>query len=250
MCWIGWPTQGVERAVVNVHYLADLIENHLASRKAPPDRHLRRAGEAPQHRRRRGQSAAASSATEPFFHINSDTHLDRRACGPLSSGSPRGSIRRPWTRCCCWRPPTTASAMRAAAISRWRPTGWLKKRSEREMAPFVYAGAALLRPELFKDAPERRVLPDAAVRPRRRSRAACTGCDSKASGCVSARPARSPRPRPRSWPARPGRNLLKGSAFHLNRSPHRPTGRPLAHSPLRGRREGAQDSGFSTAPST
>ena len=32
--------------------------------------------------------------------------------------------------------------------------GRLKKRSEREMAPFVYAGAALLRPELFKDAPD------------------------------------------------------------------------------------------------
>ena len=30
----------------------------------------------------------------------------------------------------------------------------LKKRSEREMSPFVYAGAALLRPELFKDAPD------------------------------------------------------------------------------------------------
>src|SRR5437764_9942765 len=27
--------QGVERAVVNVHYLADLIERHVASRKAP-----------------------------------------------------------------------------------------------------------------------------------------------------------------------------------------------------------------------
>jgi len=32
--------------------------------------------------------------------------------------------------------------------------GRLKRRPERELAPFVYAGAALLRPELFKDAPD------------------------------------------------------------------------------------------------
>src|SRR5262249_9145519 len=32
--------------------------------------------------------------------------------------------------------------------------GRLTKRGEPEVAPFVYAGAALLRPELFKDAPD------------------------------------------------------------------------------------------------
>jgi MurNAc alpha-1-phosphate uridylyltransferase len=31
--------------------------------------------------------------------------------------------------------------------------GRLERRTEREVAPFVYAGAAVLRPELFKDAP-------------------------------------------------------------------------------------------------
>ena len=33
------------------------------------------------------------------------------------------------------------------------PDGRLTRRAEREIAPFVYAGAAILRPELFKDAP-------------------------------------------------------------------------------------------------
>ena len=34
------------------------------------------------------------------------------------------------------------------------PDGRLTRRAEREIAPFVYAGAAILRPELFKDAPD------------------------------------------------------------------------------------------------
>ena len=34
------------------------------------------------------------------------------------------------------------------------PDGRLTRRGEREVAPFVYAGAAILRPALFADAPE------------------------------------------------------------------------------------------------
>ena len=45
---------GVERAVVNVHHLADALERHLAPRTAPADRDLRRA------RRRCSAPAAAS----------------------------------------------------------------------------------------------------------------------------------------------------------------------------------------------
>jgi MurNAc alpha-1-phosphate uridylyltransferase len=33
------------------------------------------------------------------------------------------------------------------------PRGQLERRGEREVVPFVYAGAAILRPELFADAP-------------------------------------------------------------------------------------------------
>jgi MurNAc alpha-1-phosphate uridylyltransferase len=33
------------------------------------------------------------------------------------------------------------------------PDGRLKKRRERQVVPFVYAGAAIMRPELFADAP-------------------------------------------------------------------------------------------------
>ena len=43
--------------------------------------------------------------------------------------------------------------MPAAAIFAWPPDGGLTRRGEREVAPFVYAGAAILRRALFAGAP-------------------------------------------------------------------------------------------------
>ena len=39
-------------------------------------------------------------------------------------------------------------------LSRMAPDGRLRRRGEREIVPFVYAGAAILSPELFDDAPD------------------------------------------------------------------------------------------------
>ncbi len=144
--------QGVERAIVNVHYLADLIENHLASRKAPQ---IVISDERAKLLNTGGGvvKALPKLGSEPFFHINSDTiwidgvrpNLERLAEG---------------------FDPDTMDALLLLAASNdsigyagrgdfmMATDGRLKKRPEREMAPFVYAGAALLRPELFKDAPE------------------------------------------------------------------------------------------------
>ena len=144
--------QGVERAVVNVHYLADLIEHHLASRKKPQ---IILSDERAKLLNTGGGvvKALPKLGTEPFFHINSDTiwidgvrpNLERLAEG---------------------FDPDTMDALLLLAASNdsigyagrgdflMATDGRLKKRQEREMAPFVYAGAALLRPELFKDAPD------------------------------------------------------------------------------------------------
>jgi MurNAc alpha-1-phosphate uridylyltransferase len=64
--------QGVERAVVNVHYLADLIEKHLAARKAPQ---IVISDERAKLLNTGGGvvKALPKLGTEPFFHINSDT---------------------------------------------------------------------------------------------------------------------------------------------------------------------------------
>src|SRR3954454_5625618 len=64
--------QGVERAVVNVHYLADLIERHVASRKAPQ---IVISDERAKLLDTGGGVVKALSklGAAPFFHINSDT---------------------------------------------------------------------------------------------------------------------------------------------------------------------------------
>jgi MurNAc alpha-1-phosphate uridylyltransferase len=144
--------QGVERAVVNVHYLADLIENHLAPRKKPQ---IIISDERAKLLNTGGGvvKALPKLGPEPFFHINSDTiWID--------------SVRPNLERLADAFDPSTMDALLLLAASNdsigyagrgdfmMATDGRLKKRSEREMAPFVYAGAALLRPQLFKDAPD------------------------------------------------------------------------------------------------
>ncbi len=69
--------QGVELAVVNVHYLADEIERHLAHRRQP------RIVVSDERSELLGTAGGVIKALPvlgdaPFFHVNSDTHLDRR----------------------------------------------------------------------------------------------------------------------------------------------------------------------------
>ena len=148
-------------------------------------------GEAARHRRRRGQGAAAARRRAVLpRQLRHD--LDRRR-----EAQPRAARRgvrsgAAWTRCCCWRRPRPASAMPAAAISPWRRTAGCTRRAEREVAPFVYAGAAILRARAVQGRAGGRIFADHAVRPRGRGRAGCTACGSKACGCMSARPRRSP----------------------------------------------------------
>src|SRR5205085_281244 len=63
---------GVERAVVNVHYLADMIERHLKSRSAPQ---IVISDERAALLNTGGGvvKALAAIGREPFIHVNSDT---------------------------------------------------------------------------------------------------------------------------------------------------------------------------------
>jgi MurNAc alpha-1-phosphate uridylyltransferase len=143
---------GVERAVVNVHYLADLIENHLAGRKTP---RIVISDERAQLLDTGGGVVKALPALgrAPFFHINSDTiWID--------------SVKPNLERLAGVFDPTTMDALLLLAPSTesigysgrgdftMMPDRRLRRRGEREVAPFVYAGAAVFRPELFDGAPK------------------------------------------------------------------------------------------------
>ena len=142
---------GVERAVVNVHHLADQIEQHLRPRQRPrivisDERHalLGTGGGV--------VKALAALGDAPFFHVNSDTiwidgvkpNLGRLAAAFAPDRMDALLLLAP-----------TATSIGYAGRGDFAMTteGRLVRRGEREVVPFVYAGAAILAPALFRGAP-------------------------------------------------------------------------------------------------
>jgi MurNAc alpha-1-phosphate uridylyltransferase len=142
--------QGVERAVVNVHHLADQIERHLAGRARPQivisDERAELLGTA-------GGvvKALPQLGDAPFFHVNSDTiwidgvkpNLGRLAAAFEPSRMDALLLVAP-----------TASSIGYSGRGDFAmgPDGVLTRRGEREVVPFVYAGAAILTPAFFAGA--------------------------------------------------------------------------------------------------
>jgi MurNAc alpha-1-phosphate uridylyltransferase len=143
---------GVKRAVVNVHHFAEQIERHLAARAKPKitisdERGLLL-----------GTGGAVVKALPelggaPFFHINSDTiwvdgvkpNLTRlaEAFDPASMDA-----------LLLLAPSTGSIGYAGRGDFVMAPDGCLRRRAEREVAPFVFAGAAILAPALLKGAPQ------------------------------------------------------------------------------------------------
>jgi len=134
-----------------VHYLADLIERHLAGRTRP---RIAISDEREKLLNTGGGVVKALGAigSEPFIHVNSDTiwidgvkpNLERlaEAFDPARMDA-----------LLLLAPVSTSIGYSGRGDFTMATDGRLKRRPERDVAPFVYAGAAILRPELFKDAP-------------------------------------------------------------------------------------------------
>ena len=142
---------GVERAVVNVHYFADQLQQHLSQRKTPAivisDERGLLLGTGGGVRK-----ALPQLGDMPFFHINSDTiWLDgvRSNLGQLAAAFDVKTM-----DALLLLAPTTGSVGYAGRGDfAMAADGHLRKRDEQEVAPFVFAGAAILSPALFKGAP-------------------------------------------------------------------------------------------------
>jgi MurNAc alpha-1-phosphate uridylyltransferase len=143
---------GVGTAVVNVHYFADQIERHLEARQAP---RVVISDERKQLLNTGGGVRAALPllGSGPFFLLNSDTlWIDgvRRNLDQLARSFDKSRM-----DALLLLAATTASV---GYVGRgdfsMEPDGALRRRGERDVAPFVYAGAALLSPELFAGAPD------------------------------------------------------------------------------------------------
>jgi len=143
---------GVERAVVNVHHFADLIERHLAARAKPQivisnerDVLLGTGGAV--------LKALPQLGEAPFFHINSDTiWID----GVKSNLARLAEAFDPASMDALLLLAPTAGSIGYAGRGDFvmASDGRLRRRGEREVAPFVYAGAAILAPALFAGAPQ------------------------------------------------------------------------------------------------
>jgi MurNAc alpha-1-phosphate uridylyltransferase len=143
---------GVETAVVNVHHFADQIEQHLQPRRAPKiiisderDAVLGTGG---------GIAKALPLIDDaPFFVVNADTlwidgvkpNLVRLA----TTFQPNAM-----DALLLLAPTATSVGYGGRGDFIMAPDGKLRRRPEREVAPFVYAGIAILAPALFNDAPQ------------------------------------------------------------------------------------------------
>ena len=142
---------GVERAVVNVHHIAEHLQRHLAHRQHPKivisDERGLLLGTGGGVRK-----ALPEFGDAPFFHINSDTIWIDGVKSNLSRLA--DSFDPATTDALLLLAPTTGSVgYSGRGDFSMTSDGRLLKRTEQEVAPFVYAGAAILSHALFKDAP-------------------------------------------------------------------------------------------------
>ena len=142
----------VEQAVVNVHYLPDQIIEHVAGRTRP------RVTISDEREKVLGTGGGVVEALPllgdaPFFHLNADTmwidgvrpNLNRmaEAFDPAQMDI-----------LLLMAPTTTSIGYSGRGDYSMSPNGALRRRREQQVVPFVYAGAAILSPSLFVDAPK------------------------------------------------------------------------------------------------
>lgn len=142
---------GVARAVVNVHYLADQLQAHLAKRKAPQitisderDQLLETGG---------GMVKAGPLLPDPFFAVNSDNiWLD----GPKNAFAELSAA---------WDPAkmdglllmvrhNDAYNFRGQGDFHLDPLGRISRRRAGRVAPFIWTGIQIVSQRLLRDPPE------------------------------------------------------------------------------------------------
>jgi MurNAc alpha-1-phosphate uridylyltransferase len=142
---------GVEKAVVNVHYLADSLEAHLGSRGAPKVVISDERGELLETGG--GMVKAQPQLPDPFFCLNADNiWID----GPRSAFADLSAR---------WNPEEMDALLLLVSHARavnfdgtgdfyMDPRGKIRRRVQGRIAPFIYTGIQLVSHRLLRDAPE------------------------------------------------------------------------------------------------
>jgi MurNAc alpha-1-phosphate uridylyltransferase len=143
---------GVTRAVVNVHYLGEQIIRHVAGRRHPQvvisderDAILGTGGGVVR--------ALPLLGDQPFLHLNADTMwIDgvRPNLVRLAEAFDPATM----DILLLMAPTATSIGYDGSGDYAMAPDGSLRRRKEHQVVPFVYAGAAIIKPQLFADAPQ------------------------------------------------------------------------------------------------
>lgn len=143
---------GVRHAVVNVHYLADQIEAHLKGRSAPQihisderDLLLETGGGV--------KKALAHLGSAPFLHVNSDSLWIEDARSNMADLVAAWDAARMEILLLLARRQSSLGFDGAGDFVR-AADGRLTRRGQAKTAPFIYAGVALMKPQLFADTPD------------------------------------------------------------------------------------------------
>ncbi len=143
---------GVGTAVVNVHYLADMIEQKLAARKNP------RIVFSDERKALLNTGGGIVKAlpllgAEAFYLVNSDSLWIDGVRGNLARLAETFDPARV-DALLLLAPSAGSTGYSGRGDFAMTPDGRLRPRAEREVVPFVYAGVAILSPALFKGAPD------------------------------------------------------------------------------------------------
>ena len=155
---------GVEKAIVNVHYLPDQIIRHLADRQHP------RIVISDERNEILGTGGGVVKAlpllgAAPFFHMNADTMWIEGVRSNLARLAEAFDPAR--MDMLMLMAPTAASiGYDGRGDYTMSADGTLHKRKEKQIAPFVYAGAAVVVAAAVRIGAERRIRPAEAVRRR------------------------------------------------------------------------------------
>lgn len=144
---------GISRAVVNVSYLGDLLEDHLKGRKSPPEIVVSDERDALLETGGGLVKAQPLIAADPFFTVNSDAvWLD----GPQSAFA---ELTEAWDpekmdALLLLVPHQRAVNYRGRGDFHCDPNGRISRRRPGRIAPFVWTGIQLVSSRLMRDPPE------------------------------------------------------------------------------------------------
>ena len=145
---------GIEEAVVNIHYLAGLVEQHMRRRSSKAPRIVISDERARLLETGGGvKKALPLLGDEPFLVANTDD---------LWAEGPRPNLRRLidyWDEArmdvlLLLAPATTSYGYDGAGDFTMDAQGRLRRRREREVCPFVFAGVTIAKPALFAGTPD------------------------------------------------------------------------------------------------